>query len=225
VTRQPMLTIESLSQQITQGGYDRQLLDSVSLEVQTHEIVAIVGRSGAGKSTLLNCVAGFTPFKSGLIKIGETVVCQDKDRELSEIRLRKLGIVFQFFNLLPSLTLLQNVILPRRLAGIPYQKAILEGKDACERVNITNCMNQLPAQVRGGEAQRAAIARAIINKPIMILADEPTGNLDSDSGRLIMELLSSIVRDQKCGMLLVSHDPETVRYADRAVTLSNGVLR
>jgi putative ABC transport system ATP-binding protein len=224
VTNKRILSIESLSQEIIQGGVHRLLLDHVSLEVRVHEVVAVVGRSGAGKSTLLNCIAGFTPFMNGTIKIGETSISRGIDRELSEMRLRKLGIVFQFFNLLPSLTLLQNVILPLRLAGIPYKDAMVQGRSACELVEIRHCMDQLPSQVSGGEAQRAAIARSFINNPVLILADEPTGNLDIESGKVVMELLSSIVRDRACGMLLVSHDADTVRYADRIVTLCNGVL-
>lgn len=223
-TTPTVLSIESLSQEISQGGSQRRLLDNVSLQVRVHEIVAVVGRSGAGKSTLLNCVAGFTPFISGTIRVGDTNVLKNMDRALSEMRLRKLGIVFQFFNLLPSLTLLQNVILPLRLAGVPYQEAMQQGRSACTLVQIGHCMDQLPAQVSGGEAQRAAIARSIINDPVLILADEPTGNLDTDSGQVVMELLRSIVRNRTCGMLLVSHDADTVRYADRTVTLSNGVL-
>lgn len=223
-TTQTVLSIESLFHEIPQGGACRRVLDNVSLQVREHEIVAVVGRSGAGKSTLLNCIAGFTPFTGGTIRVGETSVLKNTDRALSEMRLRKLGIVFQFFNLLPSLTLLQNVILPLRLAGIPYQRAKQQGMTVCELVQIGHCMNQLPASVSGGEAQRAAIARSIINDPVLILADEPTGNLDTGSGQVVMELLKSLVRDRACGMLLVSHDADTVRYADRIVTLSNGVL-
>jgi putative ABC transport system ATP-binding protein len=200
------------------------VLDNVSLTVGEHEIVAVVGRSGAGKSTLLSCVAGFTPFVNGVIRVGETNVSIGTDRELSEMRLRKIGVVFQFFNLLPSLTLLQNVVLPLRLAGMPYKVAIDKGRSVCAEVQIGHCMDQLPAKVSGGEAQRAAIARSIISDPVLILADEPTGNLDTDSGRIVMELLRSIVRNRACGMLLVSHDAETVRYADRTVKLCNGVL-
>jgi ABC-type lipoprotein export system ATPase subunit len=220
-----VLQVDNLSKSVKQGGEKKEVLAKISCRVDKNELVAVTGRSGSGKTTLLHCIAGLTTFESGEIQIGKELVRVGDDKQLSNLRLQSIGIVFQFFNLLPSLTLLQNVILPARLAGISTKVALERGQNLCEMVGVSHCAGQLPGEVSGGEAQRAAIARALVNKPVLLLADEPTGNLDDASSRIVMDLLSEMVKSTECGALMVSHDPETVSRADRVLILQAGTLR
>ena len=200
-------------------------VDGISLEVGTGEFLALLGSSGSGKSSLLNLIAGLDRPTSG------TVVVQDRDlarlsrEELAKYRLHVVGMVFQSFNLIPSMTLLENVELPLRFAEVDRGKRESLSRQALERVGLKARLNHRPSELSGGEQQRAALARALINQPKLLLADEPTGNLDSHTGTEIMDMLCEFNRELGMTVVMVTHERALAeRYAERLVFLADGKL-
>jgi putative ABC transport system ATP-binding protein len=224
-----LLKAELLSKRLVEVGKDsatssRILFQDVSFEVGSGEILAIEGRSGSGKSTLLNCLVGLSELDTGSVYVNGNAVPLHDDGACSKLRLTTFGLVFQFFNLLPALTLLQNITLPALLLGTKNSTATNAALALCNELGITHCARRLPSMVSGGEAQRAAVARALINNPKIILADEPTGNLDAQNGSALMDLLGQAVEHRDCGVILVSHDADTVMRASRSMKLGSGGL-
>lgn len=197
-------------------------LDDVNLQIRRGEICCIFGPSGSGKSTLLNQLAGLEKPTSGAVKIGDTIISALSESQLAEFRQKKLGFVFQSYNLLPSLNALENVSLPLMFQGVP--KAVREKRAAAmlKKVGLANRMMHYPRQMSGGQQQRVGLARAFVTHPEVIVADEPTGNLDSKSTLEVMHMLSQFARRNHQTIILVSHDPDTVAYADHIVTLFDG---
>lgn len=217
-----MVDIQQLSKSYRQSPADRKILDNLSLTLEPAKYHAIIGRSGSGKSTLLNLIAGLDRPDGGNIAIDHTSMNTLSEDKLAQFRLQHIGIVFQFFNFLPTLTLLQNVAIPALLLGLSRQKADLLAREEMQQLDIGELHNRYPHEVSGGEIQRAAIARALINTPKLLLADEPTGNLDSANTEHILSLLRSIVTTRQTTLIVVTHDNEVVRMADKVYRLVEG---
>lgn len=216
----PVLRVENLTKSYIIGHKKRVLFRDFSVTVNEGEFLALVGRSGTGKTTLMNMLAGIDKPDSGMVTVLGNVLSSCNEDQLSIFRLKHIGLVFQDFNLLPTLTLFQNIVLPMRLAKQGYAHAKERVSQLVEDVGIASVSQQLPHAVSGGEAQRAAIARALVNNPRLILADEPTGNLDITTARQILELLEKVRAHHGVTVVMVTHDRDVMRSADRVVELA-----
>ena len=197
-------------------------LRGVDLTVARGEFVALVGPSGSGKSTLLNLIGGLDRPTSGQVWINGTELSASDEQTLTRHRRQHVGFVFQSFNLLPRLTAEENVALPLMFSGIPEQERRARARALLERVGLGHRLDHRPTQLSGGEQQRVAIARALIGEPALLLADEPTGNLDTTIGAEIMSLLKALNQERGLTLLVVTHDPEVAAFADRVVKLRDG---
>lgn len=216
---------EGVSRHYEMGAATIRAVDGITLEVRAGEFVALLGSSGSGKSTLLNLMAGLDRPTGGAIFANGRNLSELSSLELARYRSRTVGMVFQSFNLLPRMTLEENVELPLRLAEVDRADRAPRVKEALERVRLEKRLTHRPSEMSGGEQQRAALARALVNRPTLLFADEPTGNLDSATGETIMLLLKEI--QQKLGMtiVMVTHErPLAERFADRIVALADGKL-
>ena len=205
-----------------EGRALRRVLDGADLDVGAGELVAVVGRSGTGKSTLLHLLAGLDRPDAGMIELAGERVDAASDRRLTALRARSVGFVFQFFHLVPELTALENVLLPTRVDGSRAEGA-RRAAALVERLGLDDVRGSLPHELSGGEQQRFAIARALVNDPPVVLADEPIGNLDPASGRVVLDLLRGIA-DEGRAVAMVTHQPEASAIADRVVRLEDGRL-
>ncbi len=215
-----MIAIRNLSMRLSSGGREVSILDDITFEVPAKQFLAIVGPSGSGKSTLLGLIAGMDAPTSGTISLDGRDITTLPEDELARLRREKVGYVFQSFHLIPTLTARENVAVPLELAG----DTEAEGKvDALLRaVGLDARGHHYPAQLSGGEQQRVAVARAFANRPAILLADEPTGNLDTATGQQVIDLLIRLNRDHGSTLVLVTHDPALAAYADRVVRLLDG---
>jgi ABC-type lipoprotein export system ATPase subunit/ABC-type lipoprotein release transport system permease subunit len=204
------------------GSTDVKALDKINLEIDQGEFVALVGPSGSGKSTLLNLLGGLDRPTSGELNIQGLGLQNATEVELTAHRRHNVGFIFQSFNLLPTLTALENVALPLMLSGVPLKERHARAADLLKRVGLEHRLDHRPTEMSGGEQQRAAIARALVNNPQLILADEPTGNLDSSTGDEVMRLLRKLNAESGVTLIVVTHDPEVAAYADRIVYLRDG---
>jgi len=219
---QNIIRVSGLGKQVTTGDAELTILSGVSFEVSAGEAVAIVGVSGSGKSTLLGLLAGLDTPSAGSVRIdGHELNALDEDGRAA-LRGRMLGFVFQSFQLLPSMTALENVMLPLELAGA--EDATAAARAMLERVGLAERLNHYPKQLSGGEQQRVAIARAFVSRPKLLLADEPTGNLDAATGAQVIELLFELNRENGATLLLVTHDEALTRRCDRVLRLAGGRL-
>ena len=200
-------------------------VNGISLHIESGEFVALLGASGSGKSTLLNLIAGLDRPTSGSMAVNGRDVAQMSAEELARYRRFTVGMVFQAFNLIPSMTLLENVELPMRFAEVDRAERAVRAREALERVGLSARVTHRPVELSGGEQQRASIARALVNRPTLLLADEPTGNLDSRTGEEIMNYLRECHDSQRLTVLLVTHERALAdRYAQRILTLADGRL-
>jgi putative ABC transport system ATP-binding protein len=200
-------------------------VDGVSLEVSSGEFVALLGSSGSGKSSMLNLIAGLDRPTSGSVVVQDRDLAKLSREELAKYRLHAVGMVFQSFNLIASMTLAENVELPLRFAEVDRSQREKLSHDALERVGLRARVNHRPSELSGGEQQRAALARALINRPKLLLADEPTGNLDSHTGTEIMEIVRQLNRDLGMTVVMVTHERALAeRYAQRMIFLADGKL-
>jgi len=217
-----MIAIENLSKTYSGINGDFKALDDVSLHFRPGEFVAIVGKSGSGKSTLINLIAGIDRPSAGTVRIDGTKVSGLDESDLAICRGRNVGVVFQFFQLLPTLTVLENVMLPMDFCATHEpREARLRAMRLLENVGIADQADKLPSALSGGQQQRAAIARALANDPPMIVADEPTGNLDSHTADAVLALLVGLSRAGKT-IVMVTHERDLAEHADRIVTLADG---
>jgi len=205
-----------------EGRAALRVLYGLDLELESGELVAVTGRSGSGKSTLLNVVGALDRVDSGSVEVGGVRIDGAPERVLAPLRRDRIGFVFQSFHLLPELTGLENVLLPARLDG--RGPSLDRGRELVRRLGLGDAAERLPTVLSGGEQQRLAIARALVNDPEVVLADEPTGNLDAESGEVVLELLRTIA-DEGRAVLLVTHEREATRRADRVLRLESGRLR
>jgi putative ABC transport system ATP-binding protein len=216
-----MIRLNQVSKRFaTQGGVVA--LRDVDLLVPRAQMVSIVGPSGSGKSTLLNLIGGLDRPTSGEVAIDGTSMADASDDALTKVRRDKIGFVFQFFNLLPTLTCLENVGLPLHLRGWPRAKVVERARELLEMVQLGDRISHLPEQLSGGQRQRVAIARALSNHPPILLADEPTGNLDSRMGDDILQLIRDLHQRLGSTVVLVTHDPKVAASCERTLTLQDG---
>lgn len=194
----------------------------VSLELAAGEFAAVVGPSGCGKSTLLHLCGAMDRPTAGTVAVDGVDLADLDDEALTVLRRERIGFVFQFFNLLPTLTLAENIALPLLLAGKPGRAARDRAREWAGRVGLEHRLEHYPARVSGGELQRAALARALVHEPALVVADEPTGNLDTDNGRRVLELLRSLNRETGVAVLLATHDPALAAAADRLLRMRDG---
>ena len=197
-------------------------LDGVTLSIEKGEFVAIVGTSGSGKSTLLNMIGGLDVPTSGQVVVDGKELSKLKDEELTVFRRRKIGFIFQNYNLVPVLNVFENIVLPVELDGNKVDKKFM--KEVVRMLGLEDKLNNMPSNLSGGQQQRVAIARALIAKPDVIFADEPTGNLDSKSGGEVMELLQNVWKKMGKALVVITHDSRIARMADRQFQIVDGVL-
>jgi putative ABC transport system ATP-binding protein len=220
-----LLKAIALNKYFGQGDALVRAVENVSLEIRRGEMVLIMGPSGSGKTTLLSMLGALLSPTSGQIAIAGTDISSMKAAALAALRAQKIGFVFQAFNLLEALSVEENILFPAQLSAEGVQGARERLDELLERLGLTTRRKALPNTLSGGEKQRVAIARALINKPPIILADEPTGNLDSHKGQEVMMILHDIARDEGCAVLMVTHDPRVEEIADRVLWLEDGALR
>jgi putative ABC transport system ATP-binding protein len=215
-----MIELHNVSKTVMSGSEPLTILHPLTTTIPAGQFVAIVGPSGSGKSTLLGLIAGLDAPSSGSVMIDGTDITRLDEDSLARLRGEKIGFVFQFFHLIPSLTALENVAVPMEIAGTP--NAMARARARLEEVGLTDRGHHYPSQLSGGEQQRVALARALANDPPILLADEPTGNLDSANGRHIMELMRNIHAVRQSTLILVTHDAELAAMADARLVLRDG---
>ena len=218
-----VIRIEDLHKIYSLGSQQVNALDGVSLSIKKNDYIAIMGPSGSGKSTMMNILGCLDTPTSGRYILGGTDVSQMEDSELADVRNRQIGFVFQSFNLLPRYSALENVALPLIYCGTPVRERIAQGTKALEIVGLSDRMDHKPSELSGGQRQRVAIARAIINNPTIILADEPTGNLDTKTSVEIMNIFEKIWR-QGNTIIIVTHEEDISKFARRIVRLRDGKI-
>ncbi len=217
-----VLSLREVAKTIDTGTHRVEILKGISFDISRGEFVAVMGASGSGKSTLLGLVAGLDTPTSGSILIEGEEISRLGEDALAVLRGRKIGFVFQSYQLIPTLTALENVLLPAELAGEDSDLASERARELLKTVGLEERLDHYPVQLSGGEQQRVALARAFIRKPPLLLADEPTGNLDSVNGKHVLELLLSLNRREGATLVLVTHDRELAAHATRIITLRDG---
>lgn len=223
MNKETLIDITDIKKYYHVGNVVVKALDGVSVQIHRNEYVAIMGPSGSGKSTLMNMLGCLDTPTSGSYVLNGTDVSRLEDDRLAEIRNKEIGFVFQTFNLLPRYSALENVVLPLIYAGITKQERIEMAKDAIEKVDLTDRMEHKPNELSGGQRQRVAVARALVNNPSIILADEPTGNLDSKTSIDIMNLFEDIYK-QGNTIIVVTHEEDIARHARRIIRLRDGKI-
>ncbi len=219
-----IVQIRNLTKHYDEGHQSRVVLDSVNLEIEQGEFFVMLGKSGSGKSTLLNLISGIDHADSGQIMIGDTDITALNEKQQTLFRRDKIGIIFQFFNLIPTLTVLENITLPGELRGENRHVVEKRVRALLERVGLIDRAEAYPDRLSGGEQQRVAIARALAHEPMLVLADEPTGNLDEDTGQTVLTLLLELTRDAGKTLVMATHNPEILPYADRVCRVHDGKL-
>src|SRR5690606_10261153 len=219
-----VIRVRGLTKELPLGKVTVHALRGVDLDIYPGEIVGIVGPSGSGKSTLLGLIGGLDSPTKGTIEIDGVDISRMNEDQLTEIRNEKIGFIFQFFNLIPTLTALENVALPIQFARKPKFKPEKRARELLNMLGLSDRLRHRPAELSGGQQQRVAIARALANNPPLLLADEPTGNLDTESGQVVLEALKRVQQESGTTIVIVTHDPELARYADRIITLVDGEI-
>ena len=220
----PALRVTGLAKTYRLGEERIPVLQGLSIEVAPGEMVAIMGPSGSGKTTLLNCIAAIDAPDEGTVEVGGEPVDYRSETARTRLRRGRIGIVFQFFNLIPTLTVRENVALPRQIAGGRFSGDGERVDALIERIGLGKRRSHLPHQLSGGEMQLVSIARALVHRPALLLADEPTGNVNPAIGRSILQTLREAVREECTSVLLVTHSPEHAAWADRVCFLKDGVI-
>lgn len=217
-----MLKVKHLSKSYSSGDQIYPVLKDVSLEVGKGEFVAVMGPSGSGKTTLLNCISCFIPHEEGRILLADKDISHLKEKQLSKVRNRQMGFVFQDFMLLDGLSIFENICLPQIIARRPVVQMEEKAKNICRLFGIEKIMEKYPAEVSGGEKQRTAVARALMNNPYVILADEPTGNLDSKSCKAVIDAFLQAKKEMGATIFMVTHDSFAASFCDRVIVLKDG---
>lgn len=220
-----LIRLSHVTRRYEEAGVQRTIFEDVSIEFARGEFAVLLGRSGSGKSTLLNLIGGIDDPTAGDVFIEEKNITRMGDEERTLFRRRHIGFVFQAFNLIPTLTVRENVVLPLELAGRSAAAAArARVEELIEQVGLSHRIDAFPDRLSGGEQQRVAIARALINNPLVVLADEPTGNLDADTGARVLDLLDTLTRKAGRNLVMVTHSEEVVGVADRVMRLKDGKI-
>jgi putative ABC transport system ATP-binding protein len=220
----PAVALSAVSKSFPEGGGERVVLDRVDLTVEVGELVVVLGRSGSGKSTLLNLVAGIDRPTAGRVEVGGVDLGALPERRRTLFRRDHVGFVFQFFNLLPTLTVEENLRLPLELAGRTGADDLRRAEELLAEVGLADRVGAFPDRLSGGEQQRVAVARALVHDPLLVLADEPTGNLDLDTGLAVLGLLDRLTRGAGKTLLMATHSRQVVGLADRVLAIHEGRL-
>ena len=223
-TDRPVIRVRRLARELRLGKLRVHALRHVNMEIYAGEMLGIVGPSGSGKSTLLGLIGGLDSPTSGTVEIDGVDITRMNENQLTDIRNEKIGFIFQFFNLIPTLTALENVALPIQFARKPLFRPDKRARELLEQLGLGDRLRHRPAELSGGEQQRVAIARALANNPPLLLADEPTGNLDSASGQVVLEALRDARNQNGTTVVIVTHDPALAGTTDRQLTLVDGQL-
>jgi putative ABC transport system ATP-binding protein len=219
-----MIQLRSVYRTFKIGDESLTVLNNITLTIKDGQFISIMGPSGSGKSTLANVIGGLDRPSAGSIQVDDQELDKLSDLELSLYRNKKIGFVFQSFNLLPGYTTLENVMIPLIIAGVPSKVRKQKAMDYLKLVGLEHRMHHKPTQLSGGERQRASIARALVNEPKIIIADEPTGNLDSKKTAEIMNLLKVLNTEEKLTLIVITHDPNVARQADMTLQILDGKL-
>ncbi len=218
-----LLRVENLSKSYGKGETKVDALKNINLSIKKGEFVAIVGPSGSGKSTLLHLLGGVDKPTSGNVFINDINIYDLKEKDLAIFRRRNVGLIYQFYNLIPVLTVKENILLPAELDNRKIDKEYLE--DLLKTLDLKERENHLPSELSGGQQQRTSIGRALINRPSIVLADEPTGNLDSKNSKEIVELLKVSVKKYNQTLIMITHDTNIALQADRVITIEDGIIK
>lgn len=221
---QSLVQLQNLSKSYTEGKQTRMILDNINTTFDQGEFVILLGHSGSGKSTLLNLISGIDTPDSGEIIINDLVINRLTEREQTLFRREHIGFIFQFFNLIPTLTVFENITLSMQLNGGMNTAGEKQVRSLIDRVNLSHRQDAFPDRLSGGEQQRVAILRAIAHNPTLLLADEPTGNLDEETGRVIIKLLLELTKEVNKTLIMATHNPEFIPLADKVYRLKNGKL-
>jgi putative ABC transport system ATP-binding protein len=217
-----MINIHNITKTYNKGATKVEALKEISFSIENGEIVALMGASGSGKSTLLSLIGGLDKCDSGSISVDEENISALNAEKLADFRRDDVGFVFQQFHLIPTLSVVENIILPLLPSGIKKAECYSVAREALEKVGLGDREKHLPGELSGGEQQRVAIARALVNKPKIILADEPTGDLDSKTGEKILELLQALNQKEKVTIIIATHDDKIAQKAKRRIVLKDG---
>lgn len=218
-----ILRVENLNKSYGKGEAKVEALKNVNLSINKGEFVVIVGPSGSGKSTLLHLIGGVDKPTSGKVFINDVDIYNLKEKDLSIFRRRNVGLIYQFYNLIPVLSVKENILLPAELDNRKIDKDYLD--DLLKTLGLKERANHLPNELSGGQQQRTSIGRALINRPSIVLADEPTGNLDSKNSKEVLELLKLSVRKYNQTLIMITHDPSIALQADRVITIEDGTIK
>jgi putative ABC transport system ATP-binding protein len=219
-----IIKLDHVTKTYEEAGVERTILDDVSIELGCGEFTVLLGKSGSGKSTLLNLIGGIDAPTTGDVWIDGKAITRMSDTERTLYRRKHIGFVFQAFNLIPTLSVRENVMLPLELGGRPSAVVHRRTAELLEQVDLAHRSNAFPDRLSGGEQQRVAIARALVNDPLVVLADEPTGNLDYETGQVVLDLLDTLTRRAGKNLVMVTHSEEVVGVADRVLRLKDGKL-
>ncbi|NWG20463.1 MAG: ABC transporter ATP-binding protein [Chloroflexi bacterium] len=220
----PLIILNQVSKSYEEAGREHVVLHCVNAAFARGEFIVLVGKSGSGKSTLLNLVSGIDTPTSGEIMVAGQSLTRLSERERTLFRRRAIGFIFQFYNLVPTLTVLENLLLPLELNGRLTTRDRAAALDLLTQVGLADRCHAYPDRLSGGEQQRVAVARALVHDPLLVLADEPTGNLDSDTSRQVLDLLDTLTRRAGKNLLMVTHSPDVVGLADRVFRMAEGRL-
>jgi len=220
--KKTIIKLENVWKIYHMDGVDINALSGMNIEIKQGEFVAVIGQSGSGKSTSMNMIGCLDIPTKGKVFLEQYDISKFSESRLAQIRGKKIGFVFQAFNLIPTLTALENVMLPMTFQDISKNQRIKKAKDLLIKLGLQERLNNLPGELSGGESQRVAIARALSNNPEIILADEPTGNVDSKTGKEIMELLKNLHKKEKRTIAMVTHDKSLTKYAERIIFIKDG---
>ncbi|MFW6096968.1 MAG: ABC transporter ATP-binding protein [Chloroflexota bacterium] len=220
----PIVRLTNLTKSFAEGRRQRLVLDDVTASFRRGDFVVILGKSGSGKSTLLNLISGIETPTAGDVYVNEEPITRLSERRRTLFRRDHIGFVFQFFNLIPTLTVMENITLPQELAGVSRTTAERSARGLLQRVGLAARRDTFPDRLSGGEQQRVAIARALAHDPMLVLADEPTGNLDSETGERVLRLLLELTREAGKTLIMATHSPDVVPFADKVCQIQEGKL-
>lgn len=221
---QSFIRLDKLTKSFQEGMVDRQVLREITATFAAGEFVVLLGQSGSGKSTLLNLISGIEQPTTGGVTINAVGLSALNERDRTLFRRDRIGFIFQFFNLIPTLTVLENITLPQELAGVSQAEVSKKAIALLQRVGLEDRGDAFPDKLSGGQQQRVAIARALVHDPMLVLADEPTGNLDEETGKIVLDLLLELTRSAQKTLIMATHNPEIAKLADRVVRMQDGHL-